>query len=247
MSLLRLLPARRLRSAAVAVAAAASAIVLTATAASAAGPGFYALTGGKAAFQVLSSGNLAPAATEDAAFGLSTTGSGLNRLPFPLHAYNQVYKFAVVGTNGFVELGVTVEDGAAAPQNDCPLPSPQFGHPALMPYWDALFFGGPGAGHSFPDGVFVQTSGAAPHRTLVISWQGASRETGAPVLAQVVFSEGAQNFSFRYGAPGGLSATIGVQSKEQITADEWACNKTGTVTKGLRIAATHHAGTPPID
>jgi hypothetical protein len=101
--------------------------------------------------------------------------------------------------------------------------------------------------HPFPDGVFVHTAGSAPHRTFTVSWQGNEDDTGNPVLAQAVFSEGSQNLAFLYGRRGGASATIGIQSKQQLSATEWNCDfgSDVVVAGGLRIAATHQNGEPP--
>src|SRR4051812_26922541 len=82
-------------------AAATAAVLLTATQASAAGPGFYLVNGpSPGTFQVLRTGNLAHGTVDDAVFGLSTSGAGLMRLPFPIHAWNQTYQRAVISSNG---------------------------------------------------------------------------------------------------------------------------------------------------
>jgi hypothetical protein len=238
-----------LRRLAVAAGAAAAVLALVATAASAAtGPGFYAMKGATgASFQVLSTNDLVNIDTDDSLFGLSTTGTGKGRLPFPLHAYDQTYQTVVVDSNGVVDLGTTVTAlGRSLDVNQC-MPTGVFTHPAVAAYWDDLTFRTADTSHGFPDGIFTRTSGTAPHRTFLVSWQGVELDTNRPVLAQVAFHEGSQNLTFTYGTDGGASATVGIQSKEGLSSDQWSCN-TGSnlsVTSGLRIALTHHDGTEP--
>src|SRR5947209_5333814 len=104
-------PARRWRRRAAALFAVVAAVLtLTATTAASAatGPGFYALEGVEGtAFHVLSTGNLVTTEADDSVFFLATSGRGLTRLPFALHAYNQAYQNIALDSNGFVELGVT--------------------------------------------------------------------------------------------------------------------------------------------
>jgi hypothetical protein len=184
---------------------------------------------------------------DDDLFFLSTAGRGLARLPFPLHAYDQTYRNVAVDSNGVVVLGVT-DTGTMRAQdvNQC-MPTGVFGHPAIAPYWDDLDFRTADTSHGFPDGIFTKTSGRAPHRTFVVSWQGEELLTHRTVLAQVAFHEGTQNLSFTYGTDGGASATVGIQSKQQLSSDQWSCNtgSTASVTSGLRISLVHHDGTEP--
>src|SRR5690348_7097627 len=149
-------------------------VVLTATQADAATTGHYnfAAQGGQS-FTFLTSNNLVPPNTtaDDVLYYLSTTGSGIHRLPFPLHLYNQVYQNIAVSTNGNVQPGQVSPGGTAAFSNTC-LPSATFGKPAVLPFWDDLFFDSGDTSHGFMEGVFVRTSGSAPHRRFLISWQG---------------------------------------------------------------------------
>lgn len=219
----------RWRRLATAVAGAAAALVLIATAASAATPGFYFLgpeTPG--AFQVLHTGNLVHGRADDALFGLSTSGGGPTRLPFALHLYDRTYRTAVVSSNGTVQLGVTPRQASSSAANDC-LPVRTFG-PAVLPYWDDLFFAGGRTVAGAPDGIFLRTSGAAPHRTFLVSWQGQEKSPGTPaVLAQVLFREGSPTITFGYGTFGGASATVGVQAEKQLTQTQLNCNAGTTV------------------
>lgn len=228
------------------------ALVLTATQASAVSPGHYSIAHSSgASFQFLTSGNLVPPNTtaDDVLYYLSTTGSGIHRLPFPLHAYNQTYQNLAVSTNGNAQLGVASPGGNATFSNDCisPTPTPQFGHPAVMPFWDDLFFDSGDTSHGFMEGVFVRTSGSAPHRKFLISWQGHTfSDAQGTVLAQAIFTEGSQTVNYVYlignaasAFSAGSSATIGIQSKQQLSATQWSCNQANAISSGLKLTLTH--------
>jgi hypothetical protein len=232
---------RWLRRLTTALAVGGAAVLLTAPQASAAGPGFYLVNGpSPATFQVLRAGNLVHGTVDDAVFGLSTSGRGLLRLPFPLHAWNQTYKNVVVSTNGTVQLGLTADQGSPVFENDC-LPSPGFGNPAVLPYWDDLIFFPRTTVAGAPDGVFVRTAGMAPHRTFLVSWQGQENLPTTPsVLAQVLFREGSQTITFRYGTTGGGAATTGIQSQQQLQARQLSCNSgTDAVGAGTQVTLVH--------
>ena len=212
------------------LAVAAATVLLTATQASAATPGFYFLhPATPAAFQVLRTGNLVHGSVDDALFGLTTSGSGPARLPFPLRVYDRTYRTAVVSSNGVVELGVTPAGATADPADEC-LPSRDFGRAAVLPYWDDLLFVHGRTVAGAPEGVFLRTAGTAPHRTFLVSWQGQEKAPGTPaVLAQVLFREGSPTITFGYGLPGGGSATVGVQSERQLTTTQLNCNAGTTI------------------
>jgi hypothetical protein len=231
------------------VATAGAALVLTATAASAAGPGSYTLAATTGAtFSVLSTGNLVNVDTDDSLHPLSTSGHGLGRLPFPVHAFDQTYQNIVVDSNGNIRLGTKGAATLSADVNGCLTTAAFGGSPDLMAYWDDLTFRTADTSHGFPDGIFTKTSGTAPHRKFVVSWQGTENVTQVPVLAQVVFQEGSQTVQYVYGTDGGASATVGIQSKQQLTSTQWTCSSGSAtaVTAGLRITATHSEGTPPM-
>ena len=224
------------------VGVAAAVVVLTAGTAAATGPGaYFQTTSTGATFSVLKTNNLVKGLVDDQVFGLSTTGTGLQRLPFPLHLYNQTYQNVVVSSNGNVQLGVTPAQGTTAFVNEC-LPTTTFGHPAVLPYWDDLFFDSADTTHGFPDGIFLRTAGTAPHRTFTVSWQGLeNHDNAAEVLAQVIFKEGSQNVSYVYGTFGGASATIGIQSKQQLSRTQFTCNPglPDPVSPTMKIALQH--------
>ena len=89
----------------------------------------------------------------------------------------------------------------------------------------------------------------------MISWQGHHfDDASGTVLAQASFQEGSQTVKYVYlignasdAFSAGSSATIGIQSKQQLSAAEWNCNfgHDGVVANGLRIAATHLNGVQP--
>lgn len=234
------------RSALVAVAI----VVLTATQAGAVTTGTYAIaktTG--ASFTFLTSGNLVPpnSQADDVLYYLSTTGSGINRLPFALHLYNQSYTNIAVSTNGNVQPGVISPGGSATFSNDC-LPTGQVGKPLVAPFWDDLFFDSGDTSHGFMEGVFVRTSGTAPNRKFMVSWQGHFfSASSALVEAQVIFTEGSQTVRYIYGLngtstnpqSGGSSATIGIQSKQQLSFTQWSCNQANAVGSGVKLTLTH--------
>jgi hypothetical protein len=216
-------------------------LVFTAGPANAVGPGSYTIASTTGAtFAQLSSGNLVSGTADDVLYALSTTGTGLHRLPFALHLYNQSYTNAVISTNGNIQPGVT--SGNNEFSNDC-LPTNVFlGRPSVLPFWDDLYFDSNDTSHGFTEGVFVRTSGSAPHRKFLVSWQGhLFSDAGSQVMAQVTFTEGSQNLTYVYGRSGGGSATVGIQSKQQLSSTEWTCNAGGTpLASGQKLTLTHH-------
>jgi hypothetical protein len=217
-------------------------VLVTAAPAQAITPGRYTISAsGGATFSLITSNNLVHGSADDVLFYLSTTGSGLTRLPFALHLYNQTYTNIAISTNGNVQPGVTSGGGTAAFTNNC-LPSTTFGRPAVLPYWDDLFFDSNDTSHGFMEGVFLKTSGSAPHRKFTVSWQGHELGGGGRLVqAQAIFSEGSQTVTYRYGLNGGASATVGIQSKQQLSATQWTCNSgsTSAVTSGMRLTFLH--------
>jgi hypothetical protein len=217
--------------------AALSVVVLDPARAGAAVPGRYTLlTSGGAPFELQTTGNLISGPTDDAVFYLSTTGTGHARLPFPLRVYDQSYSEIAISTNGNIQLGVLPGIGTAGFANDC-LPSATLTRPAIAVLWDDLLFNSDDPEFGFQQGVFTSTTGTAPYRRFVVSWQGLAVITGQPVLAQAVFDEGSPAVMFVYGAPGGDSATVGVQDPQRRAATQWTCASgiDSSVSDGLRL------------
>jgi len=167
-------------------------------------------------FPLLTTRNLLLGTTDDALFRVTTTLSGVNRMPFPVTVYGVKFTSMTISSNGNIQFGVCCTGGSTAFTNT-PLPSGSFSKSTLSVFWDDLFFSPDDASHFFREGIFTKTSGTAPHRTYVISWQGHSFSSESYfVLAQAVFTEGSQTIKFRYGvsdAQGAFtpSETIGVQ------------------------------------
>ncbi|MCW2636988.1 MAG: peptidase [Blastococcus sp.] len=217
-------------------------MVFTAGPASAVAPGSYSISaGGGAVFAQLSSNNLVSGPVDDALFFVSTTGSGLGRLPFPLHLYNQTYVNAAISSNGNIQPGIS-SGGTTAFTNNC-LPSATFGRSVVLPFWDDLFFDSNDTAHGFIEGVFTRTSGSAPHRKFLVSWQGhLFSDAGSIVMAQVTFNENSQTVTYAYGRSGGGSATVGIQAKQQLSSTEWTCNSglATAVQSGMRLTFLHN-------
>jgi hypothetical protein len=228
------------RRAATSLSVGAAVLVLTATQASAVTTGSYnIISSSGASFQLLTTGNLANGVSDDQLYYLSTTGSGLTRLPFPLHLYNQTYQNAAISSNGNVQPGVTPGGANSVYANSC-LPTSSFSRPAVMPFWDDLYFNTADTTEGYMEGIFLKTSGAAPHRKFLVSWQGHRfNDAGARVLAQAIFTEGSQTVTFVYGLPGGASATVGIQSKQQLSYTQWSCNISTAVSSGLKLTLNH--------
>lgn len=207
----------------------------------AAAPGTYTIKAGNGApFSLLTAHNLVSGAADDVLYYLSTTGSGLQNLPFPIKAYNHTYHNVAVSTNGNIQLGVVSPGGSSAYNNDC-LVTTAFPTATIMPYWDDLAFDSNDTSHGFTEGVFKQTLGKAPHRRFIISWQGHEftiSNSNPLVFAEVIFTEGSQKITFVYGLNSGATATIGVQSPHQLSATQWTCNSTA-VTSGQTLTFVH--------
>jgi hypothetical protein len=168
------------------------------------------------AFQLLTTRNLLLGTTDDQLFRVGTFLSGVNHMPFPVRIYGTKFTSMTISSNGNIQLGVCCSGGTAAFTNTS-LPTSTFGKAALAVFWDDLFFAPDDPSHFFKEGIFTKTSGVAPHRKYLISWQGHSFSSESYfALAQVLFTEGSQTIRFRYGASDlqgafNPSETIGVQ------------------------------------
>jgi len=223
--------------------------LIAAPSASAAIPGSYTFTTFQGVPYKLLSGNshlIIPAtgATDDALFTLSRARSGAFHLPFRLNVYGTSYGQVRVSSNGNLQFGVGT-GGSAAFTND-PLPSTDFSGPTLMPFWDDLYMVPSDTSHFFREGIYTQTSGTAPHRTFVISWQGhAFSSESYFVLAQAVFKEGSSTIRFRYGTPDNQtgfapSETIGAQANGTWTQIAFDPPPPGLVPTGTQFTLIHH-------
>jgi hypothetical protein len=216
--------------------------------AAAAGPGRYnaAQVARDSGFTLLVSGNLLPADVQLDNSGtlvyLSTTGTGLHRLPFPLFLYNQKYSNIAISSNGNIQPGVQSPNGFSSPNGpfSCNFPV-ENGTPLVLAFWGPLYYDTSATGHGV-EGVFVRTSGTAPHRTFTVSWQGQDLDAdGGPILVQAVFTEGVQTVVFRYGSTVASRdfLTIGLQSKQKLTWTSYAACSDTNAAPGTRLTFTH--------
>jgi hypothetical protein len=224
------------------------------TQAAAAGPGRYDAPqiARDATFALLTSGNLMPPGIQQdnggRLFDLSTTGTGLQRLPFPLFLYNQKYSNVAISSNGNIQPGVTSPGGLLGNWGimGCrfPLhttPTADQSKPVVSVFWGPLYYDTTATGHGV-EGVFLRTTGAAPHRTFTVSWQAQDLDAdGGPILAQAVFREGVQTVTFLYGSTVQSRdyLVIGLQSKQELSSTAYAeCDGTGAP-PGTRLTWTH--------
>jgi hypothetical protein len=218
--------------------------------ASAAGPGHYnpPVVTQDPTFTVLLTGNLLAPISQPPNGGvlsyLSTTGTGLHRLPFPLFLYNQKYSNIAISSSGNIQPGVTSPGGIAGSPGimGCDFPIGTDGRPAIFPFWAPIYYDTASSRLGFPEGVFVRTTGASPHRTFTVSWQGQDIDAnGQAILAQAVFQEGLQTVTFLYGSTvlNHDTMVIGIQSKQQLSWTAYAeCDGTGAP-PGTHLTWTH--------
>ena len=117
-------------------------LAMAGTASAATPPGHYTISAtGGAVYPLQTSGNLVSGAVDDRIYYLSTTGSGLTKLPFTISFYNHGYKKIGISSNGNVQFGVDPVNvpGGIAWTNDC-LPTGVFSKTVAMPFWDDLGF-----------------------------------------------------------------------------------------------------------
>jgi hypothetical protein len=215
-----------------------------------AGPGNYvASRQNGVSFQLLSNNNLLLGQTDDALFRVGTFLSGVNHMPFPVTVYGAKYTSMTVSSNGNIQFGVCCSGGTSAYTNQ-PLPTSTFSNRTLAVFWDDLYFVPDDMSHFFREGIFTRTSGKAPHRTYLISWQGHAYNNEAYfALAQVKFTEGSQTIRFIYGVSdqqGSFlpSETIGVQGPGGSAAPftQIAYNPTSPATVQGRQYTFQHVG-----
>ncbi|HEY0389199.1 MAG TPA: hypothetical protein VGC71_12230 [Gaiellales bacterium] len=227
---------------------------IAAAPANAATPGNYTYTvQGGATFPLLTTGLIIPFAgqTDDTTVLMTTSSTRPFRLPFALHVYGHNYSSVRVSSNGNLQFGGA---NSAAFTNNA-LPDSQFStggaNATLFPFWDDLYFVPSDTGHFFNEGIFTKTSGVAPNRTFVISWQGhAFNSESYFVLVQAVFKESSQTIRYRYGSrdnqtSGAPSETIGAQFISPTIASDFlqiAFNPAppGAVAPGTQFILTHH-------
>lgn len=200
-------------------------------------------------FQLLTTRNLLLGTTDDALFRVSTSLTGVNRMPFPVVVYGSKFTKMTISSNGNIQFGVCCVGGTTAFTNQS-LPTATFSKAALAVFWDDLFFAPDDPSHFFKEGIFTKISGVAPHRKYLISWQGHSFGSESYfVLAQVLFTEGSQTIRFRYGVSDlqgafSPSETIGVQGPGGAVAPatQVAFNPSSPATVAGRQYTFQHVG-----
>jgi hypothetical protein len=203
-----------------------------------------------APFSLLSTNDLVPetGSTDDALFRVQTNGVGAHKLPFQVSVYGLSYRAMTVSSNGNIQFGVCCSGGTNE-WNNSALPSATFTRPAFAVFWDDLYFTPSDTSHPFREGIFTRTTGVAPHRQFIISWQGHSYSSESYfVLAQAVFTERSSTVKFRYGASDvqgsfAPSETIGVQGSGGTVAPrtQVAFNSVFAATNlGRQYTFTHH-------
>lgn len=202
-------------------------------------PGTYGIVPGTGTFVPLSgtASNLLPGGGSGTQlFYLSTTGTGIHRLPFQLHLWNQFYPTIAISGNGNVQPGVTSPAGNNTPLQQCP-PTSAFGRPAVLTLWGELIYSG-----GSTNGIFVRTQGTAPHRTFTVSWQGFFA-VSAPTTAnaQVIFREDSQDITYVYGTTTFQNlVTIGIQSKQVLSWAARYCSANGIYpSNGTELTLRH--------
>lgn len=228
------------------IAAFAAAVLLTAAnpgATAASGdPGTYGIVPGAGTYAAMSgtSNNLLPGGgTGSQLFYLSTTSTGILRLPFQLHLFNQFYANIAISGNGNVQPGITSPGGTADLGNGaCPPTNAFSGKPAVLPFWAELVY--PGGSTS---GIFVRTQGTAPHRTFTVAWQGVfGGSFVSSVNAEVIFREDSQDVTYLYGTvtPQENLVTIGIQSKQVLSWAARYCGGAGIYpSNGTKLTLRH--------
>ena len=218
----------------IAAAAVAAVSCLPLTAASATGDDYAINYHTGTSFVQAGPGDLFPSGVDDNVSVLSTHGSGVHKLPFPINVYGGSYNRVVVSSNGNVQF--TGGAGSAAYYNDC-LPSGNFNYPVIAPFWDDIVIAARNT-TSPGEGLFVQTRGSAPHRQFVINWRGHHFGDNTPIRAGVIFTENSSSFSFQYLQNDAADASIGVQRAASGPASQWSCNQPGSVFPGLKLTLT---------
>lgn len=121
-------------------------------------------------------------------------------LPFPLRLYNESFTKAEVTSNGVLSFGMT----STSAQNSA-LPAPAF-PPSIFAYWHDL------STRQTGDGIFVNTSGTAPHRVFAVRWNTVSQSNTAEHQDfEVRLHEGTSDFEILYARLDGTGGTVGVQ------------------------------------
>src|SRR5207248_1940076 len=146
-------------------------------------------------------------------------------LPFPITFYGTTYSgYVTISSNGWMSF-----EPAGLGYTNSPLPT---GAATVLPWWDDLWTG---AG-----GVYMQSSGVAPHRQLTVQWNATGLGDSDPIQFQAIFNEGSGDVIFRYADVGagqwydaGRSATVGVD-QDATTFTQYSLNE-AKLSDGLEL------------
>jgi hypothetical protein len=135
--------------------------------------------------------------------------------PFPITLYDTTSSTLSVSPNGYVGLGGGTGDFSDFSVDDA------FGTPVLAPFASDLYTGSDG-------GVFAETRGSSPHRTLVLEWDvetaGGSGAT-ATGRFQAIFTEGSLRVQTQYartllaGTLGGIATVRDIDTHSSFGGD----------------------------
>jgi hypothetical protein len=192
--------------------------------------GHYDISSGAGVYQVASI-PLISTFVDDAVFRLSTTTAGAQHLPFPIKVYNRTFSAMWVSSNGNVQFGTAA---STAWSNEC-LPATALTRPFIAPYWDDWQFD-PTAIPT--QGIYVKTTGTAPHRKFIVSWRGtAFAGADQPRRAEIIFSEGSASFITQYADGDTRSSTIGAQLSV-TNFSQRSCNPPTQLQPGTKLTWT---------
>lgn len=146
------------------------------------------------------------------------------------------YSTALVSTNGFLMLGSNSITNASTSTN-AEIPSLADPNGLIAPFWDDLINDG--------DGIWYQTAGTMPNRTLTVSWLNVKLfdEPTTRMSFQVILHEGG-GVDFQYkdatsstGHAQGTSASIGVENVNGMQGLPYSFDS-GSVTFPLKLTRT---------
>ncbi|MFL5735197.1 MAG: FG-GAP-like repeat-containing protein [Chloroflexia bacterium] len=159
--------------------------------------------------------------------------------PFPYTFYGRRFNSVGVGSNGVLQFYSQSSTGL----HWC-LPFEAFDH-VIMPLWtdlDTRTTNCPSCG------VFTSVSGTAPNRVFNIEWKAVYHASSILHNFEVRLYEGQARFDFIYAGDawlicGGCGATVGVQRDGDFYT-QYACNNSGRIYDGLRLAFTQSCTVP---
>ncbi len=156
---------------------------------------------------------------------------------FPFPFYGQLEATFCVSTNGFLSFDSLGDAGDL--YTYCPLSTLTSNRGLIAALWTDLVV---------TDAIYYQSFGTAPHRYLVVQWQGARRFSALDSRLtnfQILLSEdGSVRIAVgNAGALSGLNSTTGIAGQGAFRATTYACNRPGTLHDDLSIFFVPPGGT----